>query len=52
MVNEVAKFLGADLEVLRLGLPAINDGGHAPGGTQVSGPFRRDCVRGYAFNGT
>ncbi len=35
MVDEVAEFLGVDLEVLGLGLPAVNDGGHAPGGTQL-----------------
>ena len=37
MVDEVAEFLGVDLEVLRFVLPAINDGGHAPGGAQLFG---------------
>ena len=49
MVNEVAKFLGADLEVLRLGLPAINDGGHAPGGAQISGPVPTRLRPGIRF---
>jgi len=34
MVDEVADFLGADFKVLWFGLPAINDGGHTPGGAQ------------------
>jgi len=52
-VNEVANFLGADFEVFAVGLPAINDGGHAPGGAATSWPRSdADCVRGYAFNGT
>ena len=38
MVNQVFHFLGVDLEVLRLGLPAVNDGRNAAGGAQFFGP--------------
>ena len=38
MVNEVFHFLGVDLEVLRLGLPAIDDGRDAAGGAERFGP--------------
>ena len=44
MLDQVANFLGADLQVLRLGLPAINDGGDAPGGAQFLCPAA-PCLR-------
>ena len=49
MVDEVAEFLGADFEVLRFGLPAINDGGHAPGGAQFPGPVPTRLRPGIRF---
>ena len=38
MVNEVFHFLGVDFEVLRLGLPAIDDGRNAAAGAERFGP--------------
>ena len=38
MVNQVFHFLGVDFQVLRLGLPAIDDGRDAPGGAERFGP--------------
>ena len=38
MVDQVFHFLGVDLEVLRLGLPAVNDGRDAAGGAECFGP--------------
>ena len=38
MVNQVFHLLGVDLQVLRLGLPAIDDGRNAAGGAERFGP--------------
>ena len=38
MVDQVFHFLGVDLEVLRRGLPAINDGRDATAGSERFGP--------------
>jgi hypothetical protein len=44
MVDQVFHFLGVDFDVLRRGLPAINDGRNAPSGTESfgSGPPAQD----------
>ena len=49
MVDEVAEFLGAEFEILWFGLPAINDGRHAPGGTQFPGPIPTRLRAGIRF---
>ena len=49
MVDEVAELLGAELDVLRFGLLAINDGGNPPGGTQFPGPVATRLRPGIRF---
>ena len=53
MVDQVLHLLGVDLEILRLGLAAVNDGGNAAGRAKFLGSSARGpAVRGNAFNGT